>query len=104
MEIYGQSQLNELNELSLQCIVVRYNLTLEIVWLKRKGSEVTIILNTTRTSIASQYNANITSTLHIHRVIPSDQGEFICLAKFNETAFGYATKIIEVTGIAMFYY
>ncbi len=98
MEIRGSDAIRELGTITLNCIVQAAS-TPVIIWLRRSEGEVTVLLNTTRTSITINYNPTefvTTSTLIITRAVPTDRGDYVCEAGTDETAsIPVAAKIVD---------
>ncbi len=89
--------------LTLTC-TVQANPAPVITWLKRRGDDVTDILNSDRISITTQHRTNIatsTSVLTINRAEFSDQGDYICRARNvlnNEITSSTANISVQVRG------
>ena len=101
MEISGDGDVSELSPLTLSCTAQAVPAP-AITWLRRREGGVTVLLNTTRTHISTQYNPiNVTATsvLRIEGAIPADQGEFVCQASNAiSTANTAATKTVRIPG------
>ena len=88
--------------LTLTCTVLA-NPVPEIIWLRRNEREVTVLLNTTRLSISTQYrvsNVTATSVLSISRTEPSDQGEYVCEVKSRDS-IDIAMHSVGISGMWM---
>lgn len=104
VEVTGDTQLHEQSTTSLLC-TVRANPVPTLIWLKRKEGGLTAVLNTTRMRITSLYRSNdetATSTLRIIQVLPSDQGEYVCVAASEQitssSQIAFDTITINITG------
>lgn len=90
--------MSELSQLTISC-TAQASPTPVITWLRRSEGEVTVLLNTTRTAITTQYNpinATVVSVLRIERAEPADQGEFVCQASNEITTTDTAASAINV--------
>ncbi len=100
VKVLGSNRFSEASPSKLQCVVMG-NPPPRIVWLKRSENEVTVILNTTRTTITNEYSditAITTNSIIINRTLPSDHGEYICEARNGLPPSVRATKRVVVTG------
>lgn len=86
MELVGYREYHEMDIVALGCIS-RANPPPMLIWLKRRATEVVVILNKTRTHTTQQSIDNVTTTasLHINKLLPHDEGEYICRAR-NEVS------------------
>lgn len=99
MEIRGSGEIRESGTITLSCIVQAASSPV-ITWLRRSEGGVTVLLNTTRTAITTQYNPTefvTTSALTITRVLPSDRGDYICEADTSQAMnMPVAARTVEI--------
>ena len=84
----GDDEVSFMNTVTLNCNAKAAPAP-EIIWLRRSEGVLTLLLNTARTSISTQYNptnATATSVLVIRRAQHTDQGDYLCEARNNFTA------------------
>lgn len=101
MEVRGSGEARELSAIMLSCIVQAATIPV-ITWLKRSEGEVTVLLNTTRTSITSHHDPTefmTTNILTINRTVPTDSGEYVCEADTAEvTSTPVVIQMVVVLG------
>ena len=101
MEVRGSDEFRELSSITLSCIVQAASIPV-ITWLRRIEGEVTVLLNTTRTSITHHHNPTefaTTSVLTISRVVPTDSGDYVCEADTDENmGTAVAAKTVQIPG------
>ena len=99
----GRNRIPELSTIVLTC-TVQANPAPVITWLIRSEAGVTVLLNSSRTSITHQYRVTdytATSVLTIREAVLRDQGEYVCEVIDGEPRMkNHATVDVAIEGIA----